>query len=179
MRSRLLTALLVPFGVALGHLGGYSLPGHGSHTAGHGYFPAFVAGAGLLAGGGLLWAAVTGRRGRLRQAAPVLLAAGQLVLFGGLEIGERLVAGHGLAAGVHDTAVWAGLVLQLAAAGVLLAAVRAAPRLAAALFPPISPLVLVKRPGRRRVDRRWRVGARDPARPWILTRGPPSVCAPA
>lgn len=160
MASRTLTALLVPAGVVLGHLGGYALAG-GSGRVDHSHLGELLVVAAVLAGVGLLWAAAAGparrgvagpssggaapipRRGRACGAPRAdgrLLVAGQLLAYAALEVGERVAVGLAVPAAAGETAVWAGLALQVVAAGLLVVAVRWVPTLTAALLPPsLSP----------------------------------------
>lgn len=156
MASRVLTALLVPAGVVLGHLGGYALAG-GSGGVDHSHLGELLLLAAVLGGAGLLWAALAGRNpdgaaratsggvaptprlgrasGDLRARGGLLVAA-QLAVYTAVEVGERVAAGLEAPAAVGEPAVWAGLACQVVAAGLLVAAVRWVPILAAALLPP-------------------------------------------
>lgn len=141
MRMRWLpTLVLVPAGMALGHVGGYGLAYPDAEVrravlAGHGYLPPVAVAALVLAVAVIVGAAVAERRGRPVPVSLLLLTGAQTALFVALEAVERLIHGgqvHGL---LGDPAIWLGLVVQAASAWWLTTTVRWAPRLTTAFFP--------------------------------------------
>lgn len=132
--------LLVPAGVALGHVGAYQLVyrDHGvrhAALADHHYFQSFAVAA-AVCGVVALLRAVGGERGRRTGRLPVgVLTVTQMAVFAALEVGERLLAGRGLPSAVSEPAVWVGLAVQVGVAGLLAAAVRWLAPLLAGLVP--------------------------------------------
>lgn len=172
--------LLVPAGVALGHVGAYRLAYHDhgvrhAALAGHGYFKSLAVAAALCGVGALLRAVLCERRRRTRRLSVGVLAAMQVAAFTVLEAGERVLAGQGISSALSEPAVWVGLVAQLCVAGVLAMSVRWLAPLLAGLVPSApawcalpsacSPLQCMA-PTRR--------GTRPPPSPCSL-RGPPSL----
>jgi hypothetical protein len=112
-------------GVLGGHELGYLLGGATSTTP-HGHLEAALHAAPLFAAWLLVAAAVTDpRRGWTRALTFPRLAALQVTLYGGLEVGERLVLGMPLAE-LTSTPVLLGLLSQLLLAGVTIALARLA-----------------------------------------------------
>jgi hypothetical protein len=137
---RLLTLLLVPAGVALGHGVGY-LTDHGHAAAAHSYFPLFALTGLVIAVGVFAAAVVIERRGAAVAVDRRLLLTAQVGGFLGLEAVERAVAGLPVDAVLFERAVVVGVLAQAVVAALLALAVRTVPRLLAALVDP-APLAL-------------------------------------
>lgn len=121
-RTLVVAAALVPVGTLAGHVAGYLAAGrHPGVDGGHGHLRPGAWLATLAALVALGWLAAA--RGPVRTRVPLgPLAAGQAVLFVGLESAEHLVWGHGLGRLWAEPALRWGLAAQVVAASLLVAA---------------------------------------------------------
>ena len=125
--ARVTVAMAAPAGVLVGHALGYLAggPHAGDYPVDHSYLTAAAAGFGPLAVAALLWAAMSGTRAGTRVPVGALLAA-QWALFGGQEMAEHALAGHGPAEALRSPAMWLGLGAQALVALALALLLRAA-----------------------------------------------------
>lgn len=180
--ERWVVLLLVPVGVALGHVGAYRLVYHDhaarhAALAGHGYFRSFGLAAGVCGVAALLRAVVCERHRRTRRVPVGVLAAMQVAAFTVLEIGEGVLAGQGVRGALSEPAVWVGLIVQLCVAALLAVSVRWVAPLLASLVPsaPAS-CVLPSACAPLRCTAPARRGTRPRPSPCTL-RGPPRLTA--
>lgn len=180
--ERWVVVLLVPVGVALGHVGVYRLvyQDHGvRHAAltGHGYFRSFGVAASVCGIAALLRAVLCERRRRTHQVSVGVLAAMQVAAFTVLEVGEGVRAGQAVPGALSEPAVWVGLVAQLYVAVLLALSVRWMAPLLADLAPSAPALcVLPSACVPLRCTAPARRGTRPGPSPRTL-RGPPRLTA--
>lgn len=138
-RRQVVAALLVPFGVVASHTISYLLahPGAGDRARALGSVHGHLAPLALVGAASVIVAALAagdaGYRGLRLRVTAGQMAAGQVVAFAGMELGERLVDGAGVSAALREPAVWIGLVVQLAVAFVARVLVRVSERAGASL----------------------------------------------
>lgn len=137
-QRRHLAVILLAFpGVFAAHILAYQWVNIGALTAqtgvGHDYLPTAIPLVASLGAVTLIWLAVAGVRAAGPHAYPPvrLLAAFQLVLFTGQELGEHLFTGHNLSALLVEPAFWLGFMLQVPMAFLLVGLVRIGRRVAA------------------------------------------------
>jgi MFS superfamily sulfate permease-like transporter len=189
-RRRAVVLAVALAGVVLAHGLAYLvvLPGRSARDAvltetGHGYWPVLVpvaALAGLLALALVIVAPLSRRIGPSGSSGPttdlpfVSLAAGQLALFCGIEIAERLAISSPIEHLWQRPEFALGLVLQLVVALVAVAIVRAADHLATSVAarsitrPWPRPLALIARVLDARVRPGWQLGSTARAPPLFL-----------
>lgn len=174
--ARLWVLMLLPGGLAVGHLLGYgttSYAGGAGSASGHGYIAQLSVVAVPVTVAVLVRAFVAGARGDLAGVRFAHLALQQAVLYTGVELVEHAVDGTGPVEVLAERSLFLGVVLQVLVAGAFSLLVQLFRQLGV-----VVASVMRRRGGRRRSSRPWAVVTSADARllvdvVCVSRRGPP------